>query len=342
MNLLVTGGAGFIGSNFIHYMISKYPDYKIVNYDKLTYAGNIDNLKDLENNLNYKFIKGDIIDYDLLNKTVIENKIDYIINFAAESHVDRSIYGFAKEFIITNVLGTQTILEVVKNNREQIKRLLHVSTDEVYGTLDLEGDDKFKETDPFEPNSPYSASKASSDLFCRAYLKTFNLPIIVTHCSNNYGPYQFPEKMIPFFILKLLKNEKVPVYGDGSNIRDWIHVIDHSIALSLLLHKGIDGETYNIGSDNEVTNMELTKLLLKIMNKDESNIEYVKDRPGHDKKYAINSTKIKDLGWIPVFNKDNFEKGLKETVEWYLNNKDWIDNIEKNKKLELNTCVNNK
>lgn len=342
MNLLVTGGAGFIGSNFIHYMISKYPDYKIVNYDKLTYAGNIDNLKDLENNLNYKFIKGDIIDYDLLNKTVIENKIDYIINFAAESHVDRSIYGFAKEFIITNVLGTQTILEVVKNNREQIKRLLHVSTDEVYGTLDLEGDDKFKETDPFEPNSPYSASKASSDLFCRAYLKTFNLPIIVTHCSNNYGPYQFPEKMIPFFILKLLKNEKVPVYGDGSNIRDWIHVIDHSTALSLLLHKGIDGETYNIGSDNEVTNMELTKLLLKIMNKDESNIEYVKDRPGHDKKYAINSTKIKDLGWIPVFNKDNFEKGLKETVEWYLNNKDWIDNIEKNKKLELNTCVNNK
>lgn len=342
MNLLVTGGAGFIGSNFIHYMISKYPDYKIVNYDKLTYAGNIDNLKDLENNLNYKFIKGDIIDYDLLNKTVIENKIDYIINFAAESHVDRSIYGFAKEFIITNVLGTQTILEVVKNNREQIKRLLHVSTDEVYGTLDLEGDDKFKETDPFEPNSPYSASKASSDLFCRAYLKTFNLPIIVTHCSNNYGPYQFPEKMIPFFILKLLKNEKVPVYGDGSNIRDWIHVIDHSIALSLLLHKGIDGETYNIGSDNEVTNMELTKLLLKIMNKDESNIEYVKDRPGHDKKYAINSTKIKDLGWIPIFNKDNFEKGLKETVEWYLNNKDWIDNIEKNKKLELNTCVNNK
>lgn len=339
MNLLVTGGAGFIGSNFIHYMMSKYPNYKIVNYDKLTYAGNLDNLKSLENNPNYKFVKGDIADYDLLDKTVKENEIDYLINFAAESHVDRSIHGFAKEFILTNVLGTQSVLEVLKNNNQQIKRLVHVSTDEVYGTLDLEGDDKFKETDPFEPNSPYSASKASSDLFCRAYRETYHLPIIVTHCSNNYGPYQFPEKMIPFFVLKLSNNEKVPVYGDGLNIRDWIHAIDHSSALDLLLHKGIDGETYNIGSDNEVPNIEITKMILEIMGKDDSNIEYVKDRPGHDRKYAIDSSKIKNLGWKPKYTKENFREGLKETVDWYLNNKEWVDNIKNNKEQELNKCV---
>lgn len=339
MNILVTGGAGFIGSNFIHYMMSKYPSYKIVNYDKLTYAGNLNNLKDLENNPNYKFIKGDITDYNLLDKTVKDNDIDYLINFAAESHVDRSIHGFAKEFILTNVLGTQSVLEVLKNNNTKIKRLVHVSTDEVYGTLDLEGDDKFKETDPFEPNSPYSASKASSDLFCRAYRETYHLPIIVTHCSNNYGPYQFPEKMIPFFVLKLSNNEKVPIYGDGLNIRDWIHAVDHSSALDLLLHSGIDGETYNIGSDNEVPNIEITKMILEIMGKDESSIEYVKDRPGHDKKYAIDSSKIKNLGWKPKYTKENFKDGLKETVYWYLNNKDWVDNIKKNKEQELNKCV---
>lgn len=339
MNILVTGGAGFIGSNFIHYMMSKYPDYKIVNYDKLTYAGNLDNLKDLENNPNYKFVKGDIVDYELLDKTVKDNNIDYLINFAAESHVDRSIHGFAKEFILTNVLGTQSVLEVLKNNKDQVKRLVHVSTDEVYGTLDLEGDDKFKETDPFEPNSPYSASKASSDLFCRAYRETYHLPIIVTHCSNNYGPYQFPEKMIPFFVFKLLKNEKVPVYGDGLNIRDWIHAVDHSSALDLLLHKGLDGETYNIGSDNEIPNIEITKAILEIMNKDENNIEYVKDRPGHDRKYAIDSSKIKSLGWKPKYTKENFKEGLKETVEWYLKNTEWVENINKNKENELNKCV---
>lgn len=340
MNLLVTGGAGFIGSNFIHYMLSKYPDYKILNYDKLTYAGNLNNLKDIENNPNYKFIKGDIADFELLNKTVKENNVDYIINFAAESHVDRSIHGFAKEFILTNVLGTQSVLEVVKENREQIKRLVHVSTDEVYGTLELGGDDKFKETDSFEPNSPYSASKASSDLFCRAYIRTYNLPVIVTHCSNNYGPYQFPEKMIPFFILKLLNNEKVPVYGDGMNIRDWIHVDDHASALDLLLHSGTNGETYNIGCDNEITNMEITRAILKLMDKDESSIEYVADRPGHDKKYAIDSSKIKGLGWKPKYTSENFEEGLKNTVDWYLNNLDWIEDIKNNKQNELNTCVN--
>jgi len=339
MNLLVTGGAGFIGSNFIHYIMKKYPSYKILNYDKLTYAGNLDNLKDIEHNQNYKFIKGDICDYEFLNETVKSNNIDYIINFAAETHVDRSIHGFAKDFILINVLGTQVILEVVKNNKDQIKRLVHVSTDEVYGSLELEGEDRFTELSNFEPNSPYSASKASSDLFCRAYVHTFGLPIIVTHCSNNYGPFQFPEKMIPFFVLKLLKNKKIPVYGDGLNVRDWIHVIDHSSALDLLLHKGVDGETYNIGSDNEVPNINITKAILELMGKDENSIEYVKDRPGHDRKYAIDSSKIKSIGWKPVYTKENFKEGLKETVEWYINNKEWVENIEKNKENELNKCV---
>lgn len=339
MNLLVTGGAGFIGSNFIHYMIKKYPNYKIINYDKLTYAGNLDNLKDLEDNSNYKFVKGDICDYELLENTIKTENIDYIIAFAAESHVDRSIHGFAKDFIITNVLGTQTILEIVKNNKEQIKRLVHVSTDEVYGSLELDGEDRFTELSNFEPNSPYAASKASSDLFCRAYVKTFHLPVIVTHCSNNYGPYQFPEKMIPFFVLKLLKNEKIPVYGDGLNVRDWIHAIDHSNALDLLLHKGVDGETYNIGSDNEIKNIDITKAILELMGKDENSIEYVKDRPGHDRKYAIDSSKIKSMGWKPIYTKENFKEGLKETVEWYINNKEWVENIEKNKENELNKCV---
>ncbi len=339
MNLLVTGGAGFIGSNFIHYMIKKYPNYKIINYDKLTYAGNLDNLKDLEDNSNYKFVKGDICDYELLENTIKTENIDYIIAFAAESHVDRSIHGFAKDFIITNVLGTQTILEIVKNNKEQIKRLVHVSTDEVYGSLELDGKDRFTESSNFKPNSPYAASKASSDLFCRAYVKTFHLPVIVTHCSNNYGPYQFPEKMIPFFVLKLLKNEKIPVYGDGLNVRDWIHAIDHSNALDLLLHKGVNGETYNIGSDNEIKNIDITKAILELMGKDENSIEYVKDRPGHDRKYAIDSSKIKSMGWKPIYTKENFKEGLKETVEWYINNKEWVENIEKNKENELNKCV---
>lgn len=339
MNLLITGGAGFIGSNFIHYMMNKYPNYKILNYDKLTYAGNLENLKNLELNQNYKFVQGDICDYDLLDKTVKENSIDYLINFAAESHVDRSIHGFAKEFILTNVLGTQSVLEVLKNNKGQIKRLVHVSTDEVYGSLDLEGDKRFTEESNIEPNSPYSASKASSDLFCRAYRETYHLPIIVTHCSNNYGPYQFPEKMIPFFVLKLSNNEKVPVYGDGLNVRDWIHAVDHSSALDLLLHEGKDGEIYNIGSDNEVPNIQITKLILELMGKDESSIEYVKDRPGHDRKYAIDSSKIKALGWKPTYTAENFKEGLKETVDWYLNNNDWVENIKKNKENELNKCV---
>ncbi len=336
MNILITGGAGFIGSNFLYYMIKKYPEYQFINYDKITYSGNLDNLKELENKSNYNFVKGDIQDYDLLHETVNKYNIDYIINFAAETHVDRSIYGFAKDFILTNVLGTQVILEIVKNNRDKIKRYIHISTDEVYGSLELGGEDKFSEEDKFSPNSPYSASKASSDLFCRAYLHTYNLPIIITHCSNNYGPYQFPEKMIPFFILKLLKNEKVPVYGDGLNIRDWIHTIDHASAVDLLLHKGQDGETYNIGSDNEIANIDITKMLLNLLGKDESYIEYVQDRPGHDRKYAIDSSKLKNLGWKPIYDKGNFRVGLEKTVRWYLNNPEWIENILKTKSDELN------
>jgi len=336
MNILITGGAGFIGSNFLYYMIKKYPEYQFINYDKITYSGNLDNLKELENKSNYNFVKGDIQDYDLLHETVNKYNIDYIINFAAETHVDRSIYGFAKDFILTNVLGTQVILEIVKNNRDKIKRYIHISTDEVYGSLELGGEDKFSEEDKFSPNSPYSASKASSDLFCKAYLHTYNLPIIITHCSNNYGPYQFPEKMIPFFILKLLKNEKVPVYGDGLNIRDWIHTIDHASAVDLLLHKGQDGETYNIGSDNEIANIDITKMLLNLLGKDESYIEYVQDRPGHDRKYAIDSSKLKNLGWKPIYDKGNFRVGLEKTVRWYLNNPEWIENILKTKSDELN------
>jgi len=336
MNILITGGAGFIGSNFLYYMIKKYPEYQFINYDKITYSGNLDNLKELENKSNYNFVKGDIQDYDLLHETVNKYNIDYIINFAAETHVDRSIYGFAKDFILTNVLGTQVILEIVKNNRDKIKRYIHISTDEVYGSLELGGEDKFSEEDKFSPDSPYSASKASSDLFCRAYLHTYNLPIIITHCSNNYGPYQFPEKMIPFFILKLLKNEKVPVYGDGLNIRDWIHTIDHASAVDLLLHKGQDGETYNIGSDNEIANIDITKMLLNLLGKDESYIEYVQDRPGHDRKYAIDSSKLKNLGWKPIYDKGNFRVGLEKTVRWYLNNPEWIENILKTKSDELN------
>lgn len=337
-NILVCGGAGFIGSNFITYVLNKHKDYNVVNYDKLTYAANLDNLKEIQTNKNYKFIKGDICDYDLLESIIKSHNIDYIVNFAAETHVDRSIFGFAKEFVISNVLGVQTLLEAVKNNK-QIKRFIHISTDEVFGALDLDDDNKFKEETKFSPNSPYSATKAGGDLLCRAYFKTYNLPVIVTHCSNNYGPYQFPEKIIPFFTLKLLNNEKIPVYGDGMNIRDWIHVDDHVSAIDLLLDVGEDGETYNIGVDNEINNITLIKMMLKIMNKDESYIEYVKDRPGHDRKYAIDSSKILKLGWKPVYTKENFEKGLKETVDWYIKNKEWVQDILDRKSNELNKCV---
>ncbi len=320
--ILVSGGAGFIGSCFIKFMLEKYPNYNIINLDALTYCGNLENLKDIENNPNYKFIHGNICDKKLANKVI--SQCDYIVNFAAESHVDNSIKT-PEIFAQTNILGTLNLLQVAKEIG--IKKFIQISTDEVYGSLGKDG--YFYETTPLSPNSPYSASKASADMFAKAYFETYELPVIITRCSNNYGPYQYPEKLIPYFISKLLKNEKVPLYGDGLNVRDWLYVYDHCCAIDLTLHKGKIGEIYNIGAHNEKTNIEITKLILKAMNKDESSIEYVKDRLGHDRRYAISNEKIKkELGWKPTVS---FEEGIKTTIEWYLNNQDWIKNIENKK-----------
>lgn len=322
MNLLVTGGAGFIGSCFVRHILNKYDDYKVINLDALTYAGNIDNLNDVKNNPNYKFVHGNICDKKLVAELV--SQVDAVINFAAESHVDRSITG-PEIFIETNVKGTLNLLQASKEAK--IERFLQVSTDEVYGTLGKDG--YFYETTPLAPNSPYSASKASADLLVRAYYETYKMPVLNTRCSNNYGPYQYPEKLIPFFISKLLKNEKVPVYGDGLNVRDWLYVYDHCSAIDTVLHKGKIGEVYNIGGHNEKTNLEITKIILNAMGKDESSIEYVQDRLGHDRRYAIDNHKIQtELGWEPSLT---FEEGIKLTIDWYLNNQDWIKSIESKK-----------
>ncbi len=319
MNLLVTGGAGFIGSCFIRYMLKNHPDYKIINLDALTYAGNLDNLKDVESNANYSFVHGNICDKQLVDSLM--SQVDACVNFAAESHVDRSITG-PEIFIQTNVGGTLNLLEMAKKHK--ISRYLQVSTDEVYGTLGKTG--YFTETTPLAPNSPYSASKASADMLVRAYYETYKMPVLTTRCSNNYGPYQFPEKLIPLFISNLLKGEKVPVYGDGMNIRDWLYVYDHCSAIDTVLHKGRIGEVYNIGGNNEKANIEITKLLIKELGKDESSIKYVEDRLGHDRRYAIDSSKIqKELGWHPSVT---FEEGIKITIDWYLNNQDWIKRLE--------------
>ena len=322
MKLLVTGGAGFIGSCFIRHILKKYPDYKVINLDALTYAGNLENLKDIDGNPNYQFVYGNICDKNLVRELIDET--DAVINFAAESHVDRSISS-PDIFIETNIKGTLNLLEA---SREiGIKRYLQVSTDEVYGTLGKTG--YFSETTPIAPNSPYSASKASADMLVRAYGETYNLPILITRCSNNYGPYQYPEKLIPFFILKLLKGKKVPLYGDGLNVRDWLYVYDHCEAIDTVLHKGKVKEVYNIGGHNEKTNLEITKIILKEMGKDENCIEYVSDRLGHDRRYAISNDKItSELGWKPSIT---FEKGIKLTIQWYLNNQEWITNIENKK-----------
>lgn len=325
MRLLVTGGAGFIGSCFIRHMLNKYPDYKIINLDLLTYCGNLENLSDIENNQNYVFVKGNICDKALVRNLISE--VDCIVNFAAESHVDNSIKT-PEIFIETNVKGTLNLLQAA--NEIGIKRFVQISTDEVYGSL-KEG--YFYETTPLAPNSPYSASKASADMIAMAYYKTFNLPVLITRCSNNYGEYQYPEKLIPFFISQLLKNQKVPVYGDGSNVRDWLYVYDHCEAIDTVLHMGRIGEVYNIGGHNEKTNIEITRLILKTMGKDESYIEYVNDRLGHDKRYAISNDKITtELGWKPQVN---FEDGIKHTIEWYLNNFKWISNIENKRSSEV-------
>ncbi len=317
--LLITGGAGFIGSNFIRYMLNKYPDYEIINLDALTYCGNLENLIDIESNPNYTFIKGNIGDRNLLEK--ITNNIDYIINFAAESHVDRSIEN-PEIFIKSNILGTQVLLDTARKNG--IKKYLQISTDEVYGSLGETG--YFTETTPLSANSPYSASKAGADLMVRAYHNTFKLPINITRCSNNYGPYQFPEKLIPLMISNAIENKKLPVYGDGKNIRDWLHVYDHCTAIDLVLHEGKIGEVYNIGGNNEKQNIEIVKLILENLNKSEKLIEYVKDRPGHDQRYAIDSSKIqKELGWKPKYN---FEAGISETIQWYLDNLEWVKKVK--------------
>ena len=319
MRLLVTGGAGFIGSCFIRHILEKHPDYKVINLDALTYCGNLDNLKDVASNPNYTFVKGNICDKDLVCELV--EQADCVINFAAESHVDNSIKN-PEIFIETNVQGTLNLLQASKTLG--VDRFLQVSTDEVYGSLGRTG--YFYETTPLAPNSPYSASKASADLLVRAYYETYKLPTLNTRCSNNYGPYQYPEKLIPFFISQLLKDEKVPVYGDGLNVRDWLYVYDHCEAIDVVLHKGKIGEVYNIGGHNEKTNIEITHLILQAMGKDESSIKYVEDRLGHDRRYAISNDKITaELGWKPSVT---FEQGIKLTIDWYLSNQEWITSIE--------------
>jgi len=324
MNLLVTGGAGFIGSNFILYWLKKYPQDKILNLDKLTYAGNLENLKTVENNSNYAFVKGDICNLSLVDSLIKKYNIDTIVHFAAESHVDRSIMDPAP-FIKTNVEGTYVLLEVALKNK--IKRFHHISTDEVFGALPLNSKEKFNEKTAYNPRSPYSASKAASDHLVRAYYVTYGLPINISNCSNNYGPYQFPEKLIPLAITNIIEGKKVPIYGDGLYVRDWLYVEDHCKALDSILHKGKVGETYFIGGIIEdIPNIEVVRKILKIMGKDESYIEYVKDRPGHDRRYAIDWSKInRELSWKPEVD---FDTGLKLTVDWYLKNKDWWKKIK--------------
>lgn len=320
MKVLVTGGAGFIGSNFVRYMVKKYPEYNIVNLDALTYAGNLENLKDIEALSNYKFIKGDIADRQFINQLFKEEKFDYVLNFAAESHVDRSITN-PDIFIQTNIQGTQVLLDAAKN--EEVKKYLQVSTDEVYGTLGETG--YFTEETPLASNSPYSSSKAGADLLVRAYHETFGLPVNITRCSNNYGPFHFPEKLIPLMIINALDNKQLPVYGDGLNVRDWLHVEDHCQAIDLVLHKGKNGEVYNVGGNNERTNIDIVRTILKALDKPESLIKYVTDRPGHDRRYAIDATKLcEELGWSPKYN---FDTGIEQTIKWYLENQDWWKNI---------------
>lgn len=326
MKILVTGGAGFIGCNFIRYILNKYPDYNIVNLDLLTYAGNLCSLADIDINDKYKFVKGDICDVDLVNNLFENEKFDIVINFAAESHVDISINN-PSVFTKTNIIGTQVLLEASK--LFNIKRYHQISTDEVYGDLPLDKPQLlFKEDMKLKPSSPYSATKASADLLVNSYFRTFKLPTTISRCSNNYGPYQYPEKLIPHMILKAINEEKLPIYGDGLNIRDWIHVSDHCRAIDKIIHKGIEGEIYNVGSYNEKSNIDVVKTIIKKLNKSEKLIEYVDDRPGHDLRYAIDSSKLEKIGWRPTIN---FEDGICETIEWYVKNNKWIDKLQYNK-----------
>ncbi len=312
VRLLITGGAGFIGSNFIRHVINKYPEYEIINLDKLTYCGNLENLKDIEDNPKYKFIKGDICNEKIVNKIVKD--VDAVVNFAAQTHVDRSIED-PSDFIKTNVYGTYVLLEAVK--KHSISRFVHINTDEVYGSIE---DGSFNENSPLMPNSPYSASKAGGDLLVRSYWRTYKLPIIITRSSNNFGPFQFPEKVIPLFITNALENSPLPLYGDGMNVRDWLYVIDNCEAIDAVIHSGRDGEIYNIGGNYELPNIELTKMILRLLDKPESLIKPVKDRLGHDRRYSLDCRKIFLLGWRPSYR---FEEALKHTIEWYQNNTQW-------------------
>ncbi len=331
--ILVTGGAGFIGSNFIHYWIETHPEDRLINFDALTYAGNLENLNGIADSANYHFVHGDICDAEQVGKLFAEEQVDTVVNFAAESHVDRSILG-PEAFIKTNVFGTFTLLEAAKSawvNNSGTCRFLHVSTDEVYGSLGP-NDPPFTEQTPYAPNSPYSASKASSDHLVRAYHHTYDLPVLTTNCSNNYGPYQFPEKLIPLVILNALEDKPLPVYGDGMNIRDWLHVEDHCRGIDAVLLKGQLGETYNIGGCNEWANIDIVKLICKRLDElrpgaiqKNKLISFVKDRPGHDRRYAIEANKLTDgLSWLPKYT---FETGISQTIDWYLGNEKWWSSV---------------
>ena len=317
MRLLITGGAGFIGSNFIRYILNKYSGYKITNLDKLSYCGNLENLKDIESNPNYKFVKGDICDGKIVNK--LAKNVDVIVNFAAQTHVDRSIVD-ASEFVQTNVYGTYVLLEAAK--KHSLDKFIQISSDETYGSIEK---GSFTEESPLNPNSPYAASKAAADLLVRSYLITYKLPVLIIRSSNNFGQYQFPEKVIPLFITNALENRRLPLYGNGLNVRDWLYVLDNCRAIDLILHKGEIGQIYNVAAGNEKTNLELTRLILKIIGKPEDLIEYVKDRPGHDRRYSLDWTKIKALGWQPQYQ---FEEALRQTIKWYQDNKQWWQKLK--------------